>query len=209
MKENFWKAGDILCGLHDIYMRPVCETDKADFMELQFERLSRTLREFLDDEENRKILWQRQVASHALTCVIMARDRYVGYCGIKDMRKDNWEIVIELREQWTRQGIGSTVIENMLDEIGKRLGKNSFYVKIDPGNLASQRLFEKLGAVPDGVEDLWHLDSEIQEEFEEKYQYLIDDTMRSAAEKFGVPVAKLLTRVLVYRIDWRRSASAE
>lgn len=53
------------------------------------------------------------------------------------------------------------------------MGVKKFRVKIDADNYASQRLFEKLGAIPYGI-----------------------------AEQFGVEPRKLLSHVLEYELNW-------
>ena len=88
----------------------------------------------------------------------------------------------------------------MLSEIRQRLAVCEFRIRIDPGNTASQKLFEKLGAVPNGISEfLLHGEDELARCEEENLQYL-DDNMVALAEKFGVEPRKLLSHVLEYRI---------
>ena len=55
----------------------------------------------------------------------------------------------------------------MMDAIAMRLGVSRFRVRIDPGNRASQKLFEKLGAKPNGVSEFLIHDQAALEKVEE------------------------------------------
>ena len=90
----------------------------------------------------------------------------------------------------------------MLDELRDRLGVIEFRIRIEPTNHASQRLFEKLGAVPNGVSELWLHDPEDLEELEESSADLIDDSLVSLANKFAVEPRTLLSHVLEYKLTW-------
>lgn len=88
----------------------------------------------------------------------------------------------------------------MLRALYERLGVTEYRVRIEPSNLASRRLFEKLGAVPAGVSEFWLHDKELQKQFEEENLSAIDENLTALAERFGVAPRTLLSHVLEYRL---------
>ena len=90
----------------------------------------------------------------------------------------------------------------MLNELGKRLNVTSFAVKIDPDNTASQKLFERLGAVPDGLDTIFIHKEEDLLRCEEDNLHLIDERLTALASKFEVEPRRLLSHVLVYHLRW-------
>ena len=71
----------------------------------------------------------------------------------------------------------------MLREMKSRLAVTQYIVRIEPTNLASQKLFEKLGATPYGIIDLWFHEQATIERCEEAGLHLIDDDMIAVAKK--------------------------
>lgn len=65
-------------------------------------------------------------------------------------------------------------------------GKTAFRLRIDPANTASQRLFEKLGARPNGVSEFLLHDEEAIMRCEETNLPQVDGRLIALAEKFGV-----------------------
>jgi len=113
------------------------------------------------------------------------------------------EIAIELLPKWTNQGIGFQAITAMIDAIAIRLGVAEFRIRIDPGNQASQKLFEKLGAQPNGISEFLIHDQAALEKVEEDNLHLIDDDLIALAAKFGVEPRSLLSHVLEYTLVYR------
>lgn len=200
IKNRFWSFGSISCKSGKILLRDVLDSDKDGYLQLQQEYSS--LRSLLKDEHYCDKIWRDHADHASLTLSILKDGEYVGYCGIKDLAKDPWEIAIELLPRWTHQGIGSAVISAMLDAIKERLGIVDFRVRIDPTNLASQGLFEKLDARPNGISKfILHSEEEIRQ-CEEENSHLIDATLIAVADKFQVEPRKLLSHVLEYTLHW-------
>ena len=122
---------------------------------------------------------------------------------IQDLSKKVWEISIELLPENTNQGIGFDAISAMLNELRKRLGVFEYRVRIEPTNHASQRLFEKLGAIPNGISELWVHDQEDLAQLENDSMHLIDEALISVAKKFAVEPRTLLSHVLEYKLTWQ------
>lgn len=198
--EIFWKDGQIVYSESDIVLRSVEDADRDGFIKTQQEYS--VMKSMLRDESFRNMIWKEHIEDKALMLSILQNGTYVGYCGIKDCTCEPWEIVIEILPEWTRRGIGFKAISGMLDACRNRLGVTRFRVRIDPGNYASQKLFEKLGAVPNGLSTLWIHEQELLEECEEEHLHMIDDQLILVAEKFNVAPRKLLSHILEYTLEW-------
>lgn len=200
-KERFWQRGERLGEKNGIVLRKVQDTDKDIFIELQKENA--VAKSMMKEEAYRNMLWNEHIEYKALTCSIEVDGKYVGYCGIKNMAHEQWEIAIEILKHWNHKGIGYVAVSMMLDEIKQRLDITEFRVRIDPDNYASQGLFEKLGAVPNGISEfMLHKEEDINR-CEDENIHLIDDKMIELANKFNVEPRKLLSHVLEYKLVWK------
>lgn len=200
LKNQFWSFGTISCQNGDLLLRDVLDSDKDGYLRLQQEYSS--LRSLLYDERYCEKIWRDHTDHISLILTITKDGEYVGYCGIKDLSKERWEIVIELLPKWTHQRIGSSAIPAMLDALKCRLSVDHFRVRIDPTNLASQGLFEKLGAKPNGISKFVLQSEEEIQKCEETNLHLIDDRLVTVAKKFDVEPRKLLSHVLEYALHW-------
>ena len=162
----------------------------------------RAVKEMLREEAYCNLVWNEHTESKTLMFSILKDGKYVGYCGIKNISHKPWEIVIEIQKEWTRQGIGPIAISAMLNEIKSRSGVTQYRVRIDPANQASQKMFEKLGAVPNGISELWIHDEEALAQCEKDNLHQIDGQITELAKKFGVAPQKLLSHVLEYTLSW-------
>lgn len=156
----------------------------------------------LKEEAYRNMLWNEHIEYKALMFSIIVNNEYVGYCGIKNTTHEQWEIAIEILNEWKHKGIGYKAISVMLDEIKNRLNVSEFRVRIDVKNYPSQKLFEKLGAEPNGISEfMLHGESDIIR-CEEENIYMIDNRMLELAKKFNVEPRRLLSHVLEYKLAW-------
>lgn len=200
LKNQFWVSGDVLCPNSSLLLRKPMLCDLDAFLQLQQEYSP--LRALLKDETYCSKIWEDHNDDTSLMLSITRSGEYVGYCGIKDLSKKPWEIAIELLPKWTHQKIGAAAITAMLDALKARLGAAEFRVRIDPANSASQGLFEKLGAKPNGISKfMLHHEDEIRQ-CEETNLHLIDDRLIAVAKKFDVEPRKLLSHVLEYTLCW-------
>ena len=200
LKERFWNNGKINKTDTHVYIRAVKESDREKFLELQNETCM--MRSMLKEEAYRMMLWNEHIQDKTMMLTVEVDGEYAGYCGINDLSRENWEIAIELLKEFHRKGVGYTALSILLSEIKSRLEVNKFRVKIDSDNYASQRLFEKLGAVPYGIaEHMLHKEEDILR-CEEENKDAIDEQLAEVAEKFGVEPRKLLSHVLEYELRW-------
>lgn len=199
-QQRFWADGETLRLNDELWMRKVEKGDKEEFLALT--RIYSPMAASFDDASFCNIFWKERTGDSELMCSIFAGDSYIGYCSIADLTQDLWEVSIELLPAWTGRGIGQLAMTALLDAAKERLGVTDFRVRIDAENTASQKLFTRLGAVPNGISELWlHGEEELQR-FEEKNLHRITAEMTALAETFGVEPRKLLSHVLEYRLHW-------
>lgn len=202
MRDTFWRCGDVTCEDASIVLRKVDERDRVGYLELQKEYS--IMKGMLKEQAYCDMAWNEHVEPKALMLTILKDGAYVGYCGIKSTAQEQWEIAIELLPKWTHQGIGYQAITAMMDAISTRLGVSKFRVRIDPGNRASQKLFEKLGAQPNGISEFLIHDQAALEKVEEENLHLIDEDLITLAAKFNVEPRNLLSHVLEYTLTYSK-----
>lgn len=200
IKTEFWRSGSVTSPDPTMILRDVEDADRDGFLSIQQEYS--LMKSMLSEEVYRDMIWREHCEDRAMNMSIVKEGTYIGYCGIKNTAQEPWEIAIEIHPDWTKKGIGPVAISAMLDEIKARLGITEFRVRIDPGNSASQKMFERLGAVPNGISKYLIDDPSIIEQCEENNLHLIDDAVIALAEKFGVEPRKLLSHILEYTLTW-------
>lgn len=200
LRDSFWAFGKKIVLPDDILLRNVRESDKESFLSLQ--NVYSLMRSMLRHEAYQNMIWREHTEQKSLMLSIEKDGIYAGYCGIQDLSASIWEISIELLPEYTNQGIGFAAITAMLNALRDRLGVSEYRVRIDPKNHASQRLFEKLGAVPNGISELWIHDAQGLEQLEAENIHLIDDALTAVAKKFAVEPRALLSHVLEYKLIW-------
>lgn len=94
-------------------------------------------------------------------------------------------------------------MQKFLDTVANRTGVVEFRIRIDSDNYASQVLFEKLGAIPNGISEYMLHGEENIKKFEEENLKYIDDKLVDVAKKIGVEPKKLLSHVLEYSLVWK------
>ena len=201
IKNTFWNMGNPIHESSGLELRNVCDADREKFLEVRLAYSA--LKSFMKEEAYQTMLWNEHTEDTALMFSIFQNGAYAGYCGIHNVAREVWEIAIELQPGKTNCGIGTRAITTMLHAIKERLGKSDFRVRVEPTNYASQRLFEKLGAVPNGIFEFSIHDPKLLEACEEENLHLIDDNLIAAAKKFSVAPRKLLSHILEYSLKWQ------
>ena len=201
MINDFWEKNNAEWVQNGITLRKINATDKDKFIDLEIENSA--MPDSYQKESFRNAMWQSHNSNTAIIFTIEKDGEYVGYGGIEDVTKNDWEISIELLRKFHRQGIGYAAISMMLDIIKDKLGVTEFRVRMFSDNIASRKLFEKLGAVPNGISEyLIHNKKDIHD-FEEQYLHTITDDLREVAKRFNVEPRQLLSHVLEYRLAWK------
>ena len=207
IKTDFWKSGTVIPAGDTVYLRPVESNDRDSFLTIQ--RASPLVQSMEDKDSFLDLVWREHNEDKCLKLSIIKDGDYIGYCGIKDTTLPIWEIAIELLPAWTRHGIGFVALSTMFNEMESRLGITKYTVRIEPSNLASQKLFETLGSIPSGIADIWFQEQTTIEKCEEAGLHLIDDNMIEVAKKFHVEPRQLLSHVLEYELIWDRKEGAD
>lgn len=198
--KKFWAMGECIITENEIILRKVQDSDKDIFIELQKE--NNIVKSMMKEEAYRNMLWNEHIEYKALMFSVIVDNEYAGYCGIKNTTHEQWEIAIEILNKWKHKGIGYRAISIMLDAIKNRLNMSEFRVRIDAENYPSQRLFEKLGAEPNGISEfLLHEEADIRR-CEEENIHLLDERIQKLAKQFNVEPRKLLSHVLEYKLTW-------
>ncbi len=185
----------------DVVLRPINSGDVDFYIGITTQYTS-VYREVIREDVHRKesLFLLDLCHPESFYCVIEVDGIPAGYLGIKDTRADVWEIAIELDRGYTGRGYGPESIKLFLNEVSRISGKTKFSALVETDNVPSQHCFEKLGELY-GLHNAGTLQrSEDKALFEEKHLDLIDENMRSLAERLGVEPRKLLSHVLEYRI---------
>lgn len=198
--KKFWAMGECIITENEIILRKVQDSDKDIFIELQKE--NNIVKSMMKEEAYRNMLWNEHIEYKALMFSIVVDNEYVGYCGIKNTTHEQWEIAIEILNKWKHKGIGYRAISIMLDAIKNRLNVSEFRVRIDAENYPSQRLFEKLGAEPNGISEFLLQEEADIRRCEEENIHLLDERIQELAKQFNVEPRKLLSHVLEYKLTW-------
>lgn len=199
---SFWDEGETVYDDGRIALGRVRGEDREKYIEVQREN---TIMPFMfRDERFVDSLWETHIGSTALMCSVVGSStkEYLGYCGIKNVRAEKWEIAIELLKEHTGQGVGALAVRGLLDAVVRRCGVTEFRIRIDPDNYASQRMFEKLGALPNGISEFLLHDAEDIRNCEEENLKDIDESLIAVADKFHVEPRTLLSHVLEYKLIW-------
>lgn len=187
-----------------IILRPVVESD-ADFyvsVKVQYSLMYQGIVR-MKQHLNESLLWSDLCQPETFFCMIIdaTSGTSIGYIGLKDTRREPWEIAIELDGQYTHKGYGSRSIRLFLNEIRRIAGKTEFQARVDTANIPSQKCFEKIGAELVGLCDgpFLKLPDE-KKRFEDRNLNLLTDNMRELASRLGVDPRKMLSHVLDYRM---------
>lgn len=196
------KNGKCLAENDRVVLRAISDEDYEDYMEVSYE--CSIMRGAFKEDAFKKDLWESFLADTAANFSIFdkATGEYVGYCGIKNINVENWELAIELLKKYRHQGYGYHALVAMLNALMERTGKIAYRSRVDSDNYASQNLMKKLGAKPNGISEMF-IHGEDLRKFQEENKVLIDDKLRKLANEFDVAPIDLIGHVLEFRIDWK------
>ena len=201
MQATFWMQGEPILASETVSLRREIDTDMNAYISIQQDY--NVFKDMLRETSFCDTLWEEHTAEKTLMAAIVQDGAYIGYCGIQDTSCNDWEFSIEIQTERTNQGVGFTAVTAFLDEVRKRLNVSKFRIRIDPGNYPSQKLFEKLGATPNGISELWVHDEPSLVKCEEENLHQIDDHIIALAKKFSVEPRKLLSHILEYTLLWK------
>jgi RimJ/RimL family protein N-acetyltransferase len=184
-----------------IELRTVSEQDFENFMAVSYENSA--MKSAFKDDAFKMAMWETHISEKTANYSIFDKTsgEYVGYCGIKNLTQDSWEIAVELLKKFQGKGYGYNALVLMFNALENLIGAWLYRSRVDSDNYASQGLMKKLGARPNGISEMFlHGDELIR--FQEENKDLIDDRIIGVANEFGVAPIDLLGQVLEYRIEW-------
>lgn len=155
-----------------------------------------------EDEKFREETWKDFVSDNSFVCSIYdkkSRD-YVGYCSVKSLVKDDWELAIELLPDACHKGYGTEALPLLMQALHELTGRRYYRARVEIDNHASQGLMKKLGATPNGISEFLLHGEEI-ERFQEEYKDMVTDEIRAVAAEFCMDAEDILGYVLEYRFD--------
>ena len=200
-RKVFPKAGEVLANTERIILKVFDGADKEDYLATVYEYS--TLKFQFDEDDFQERMWNEALEDNTFMCVIKDRDgKYLGYCGIKDLTEDDWEIAIELKSEFCGNGYGTESIILLMKKMAEITEQRFFYAKVDIDNYASQAIMRKAGGYPDGLCEFLLHGNDI-ELFQKENMHLIDDKIREVAYEFCVDPEDLLGYVLRYRFDMK------
>ena len=147
-------------------------------------------------------VWKDFISDNTFVCSIYERKsgEYVGYCSVKDLRKSDLELVIELLSNECHKGYGTEALPLLMKVIYRLTGKRFYRVRVEIDNHASQGLMKKIGAIPNGISEFM-LHGEDINKFQEENKNMITDDIRAVAAEFCMNAEDVLGHVLEYRFD--------
>lgn len=196
----FPESGELFAENEKVRLCVVKESEKEDYIALSY--TYSCMKSAFQDEEFVEDLWNGFISARSFTCTVYDQETgaYIGYCAIKDLKKADWELAIELKPDWCHKGYGTEAVDLFVKKIANITGKRSFRARVATDNEASQALMKKIGARPNGVSQFL-LRWEALEEFRQNNQDMINDRFRELAKEFGVEPEEMLGQVLEYRLD--------
>lgn len=204
--QNFDKSilsrrGQLLAENDRVMLRNISDEDYEDYMEVSYE--CAIMKSAFKEDAFKKDLWESFLSDTAANFSIFDKvsGEYVGYCGIKNINVENWELVIELLKKYRHRGYGYHALVVMLNALTELTGKTTYRSRVDSDNYASQNLMRKLGAIPNGISEMF-IHGEDLRKFQEENKNLIDDKLRKLAKEFHVAPIDLIGHVLEFRIEW-------
>ena len=113
-------------------------------------------------------------------------DEYIGYICLQVVETEICnELGIAIKEEYQKHGIASEIIPVFLNWINHQYDIQTVVIRVEPDNIHSQHLFEKLGAIFDGMQE------------RKDPSFLKLNEMR---KKMGIP-EEPLPKVLYYHFD--------
>jgi len=194
------KYGEIIAEGDRIRLGVVREDEKEKYLAVSYEYSF--MKSAFKDKKFLENLWDEFLSETAFVCSIYEKEsgRYVGYCSVKSLRKDDWELAIELIPSECHKGYGSEALTLLMRTLHELTGKRFFCARVELDNHPSQGLMKKIGGHPDGVSEFL-LHGEDIDKFREEYKDQITDEIRAVAEDFCMDAEDMLGYVLRYRFD--------
>ena len=202
-KESVLDTFSILAEDEEIILTRIQESEFEKYKEVLCDNITFSgMKLLLQNPEYVKSLFEDLLQDEGFYCSIWRKKNkiFCGYCGVKKIGVGRPELAIELLKAMQGQGIGTRAIHLLMAVYMRENEFEYFRCRVASDNYVSQHLFEKLGAIPNGISTLFGDNKKTQKLIEDKNKHLIDEKMRRTAEKFGVEPQKLLSHILEYKL---------
>lgn len=200
----FPKEGEIVAVGNKVVLRVINADEKEKYLAVSYEYSF--MKGAFKKESFRDSLWEEFISDNAFVCSVYEKvsGEYIGYCSIKNLLKEEWELAIELKSSECHKGYGTEALSLFMKEVNKLTGRRFFRARVELDNHASQKLMKKLGAIPNGISEFMLHGEEINV-FQETYKHMITDEIREVAADFCMDAEDMLGYVLEYRFDMMNS----
>ncbi|MDR1699662.1 MAG: GNAT family N-acetyltransferase [Lachnoclostridium sp.] len=188
----------------EITLKLLKKTDMDEYMDKYIElQKGVVLGDVSYKDEIIRQTWPELFESDIVSYAIITKEGadFCGYCAVKNIETDRPEIQIELLRTFRGKGIGFQALYEMMVEVGERYNISCFIAAVESDNYASQRLMYKLGGLPGGIRRTIYLNENEVGSFEKDYIDLLNRHMIQVAADFGVAPQKLLSHVLIFKIQ--------
>lgn len=147
-------------------------------------------------------MWDSVIEENVFVSSIYDKETetFVGYCSVKDLRKKELELAIELKPEWCHRGYGTQALALFVNYVAKFSGNCIYRARVEIDNYLSQALMKKVGAYPNGISE-FELHGKELDQFKRENTDLIDDKLQAVAEEFCMEAEDILGCVLEYRLE--------
>lgn len=200
---NLPKKGEIVATGDRIILSVIKDEEKERYIEVS--KAYSFTKAIYEKEEFKESVWRDFISGDGFVCSIYTRENgeYVGYCSIKNMAREEWELAIELMPEACHKGYGTEALNLLMESVHKLTGRRFYRARVAIDNHVSQGLMRKLGATPDGISEYLLHGDEIKK-FQEETKDMITDEIRNVADEFCMNAEDILGYVLEYRFDMKR-----
>lgn len=121
-KSTLPRRGQLLAENDMVILRAISDEDYEDYMKVSYE--CAIMRSAFKEDAFKKDLWESFISNTAANFSVFEKEtrEYMGYCGIKNVNVENWELVIELLKKYRHRGYGYHALATMLNALTELTG---------------------------------------------------------------------------------------
>lgn len=196
------REGELIAQNDLVVIKMIDSSEYDSYMDVSY--ICSLFKDKYAEEGFKKTEWESFLAEHKVVVSIYDKKTgsFVGYCSVNDIREKDWEIAIEENVEFRNKGYGYNALSLFINKLTELTGQRFYRAVIDIDNYASQNLFKKLGAYPNGISE-YILHGDDLEKFQKENIDLIDDNIKRFADEFNIDPEDLLGHVVEYRIDMK------
>lgn len=200
-RSSLPQSGEVVAEGKKVILGVLKEDEKEKYLAVSF--AYSYMKSAYNEEKFREATWDDFLSNRSFVCSIYEKvsREYVGYCSIKSLVKNDWELAMELEPDACHKGYGTEALLLFMELIHRLTGTRFFRARVEIDNHVSQGLMKKIGATPNGISEFL-LHGEDIEKFQKKHKDMITDEIRAVAVEFCMEAEDILGYVLEYRIDW-------